>query len=203
MLHTGFSAWGPDGSAQGIEVHLVEQAAKRLGKTVRWVERPFPELFDALERGEIDIAVSTIGITSERQQRVAFSVPYFETEIVALVQPNSPIQRLEELKAGRIGADQATTAFPAARKRWPAAQILGTKPADKSWPQMVHEGVIDAFVVDGSDQERLEGLSRLSLRRISERLAEERFAVALRKGFPAWTDALNQAIVQWQGRVCR
>ena len=200
MLHDGFSTWDTGGRAVGIEVHLVEKAAKRLGKTVRWVERPFSELFDALENGEIDIAVSNIGITTARSQRVDFSAPYFETEIVALVKPDSSVRRLAELDDKRIGADRVATSYAAAFKRWPQAQLIDATEADAPWPQMLHAGTIDAFVADASDQTRLESVSSLSLRRLSEGLSAEHFAVALRKNKPKWKTALDKEIGEWKAQ---
>ena len=194
MLHTGFSSWDENGKAVGIEVQYVEEAAKLLGKTVRWVERPFPELFDALVDGEIHIAVSTIGITEPRSQRVDFSIPYFETEIVALVAQDSPFKTLSDLNGKRIGADQATTSFGAAQKQWPSSELVGSAMEGKFWPTMVQEGIIDAFVTDASDQSRLEALNKVPLRRIPDPLQAEPFAVAFPKGHPNWKAALDRAI---------
>ena len=81
MTHPPFSSRDADGQVVGIEVEIVEEAARELGARVEWVERPFSELLTAIEKGEIDIAVSTIGITEERKQIVAFSEPYYETQI--------------------------------------------------------------------------------------------------------------------------
>ena len=122
MMHPPFSSWNSDGRAVGIEVEIVEQAAHELGFRVQWVERPFSELLTAIEDGEIDIAVSTIGITESRKNRVAFSNAYYETQIVALVRGDDSSPRsLAALAHAKIGADEATTSYTAARKQWPAA----------------------------------------------------------------------------------
>ena len=194
MVHVGYSSWNAEGRAVGIEVDLVERAAKRLGKTVRWVERPFAELFDALESGVIDIAVSNIGITPGRLQRVDFSEPYFETEIVAVVKPDSPFRQLGDLDGKRIGADRFATSYAAALKRWPQARLIDASEADAPWAEMLHAGTLDAFVVDASDLARLESVSGLSLRRLEEGLSAEYFAVAFRKNKPEWKVALDREI---------
>ncbi len=103
MRHPPFSSWDAQQTAVGIEVEIVNTAAAEIGCRVEWVEKPFSELLTAIEDTSVDIAVSTIGITTEREQRVAFSQPYFATQIVALVRPNS-----------EINSDQATTSFSAA-----------------------------------------------------------------------------------------
>ncbi len=196
MAHDGFATWDEDGKAVGTEVQHVEEAAKLLGKTVRWVERPFPELFDALVNSEIDIAVANLGITEERSKRVSFSDHYFETEIVALVRPDSSLKKLSDLAGKRIGADLTTTSYAAARKQWPNAEIVGAATEGSFWPKMVDDGDIAAFVVDASDQERLETLSKISLRRLEEPLQAEYFGVAFPKGNPNWKAALDKAIAR-------
>ncbi len=195
MRHPPFSSWGPDGTAVGTEVDLVEEAARELGWRVTWVERPFAELLPAIEKGEIDVAVSTIGITPERQGRVAFSRPYDETQIVALVRNDDAApDSLEELSEARIGADEVTTAYPAARARWPSAILVGRSADGLTWPQMLDQRRIDAFVVDASDQQRLEAQSGIPMRRIAEALSAEYFGVALRRGEDDLRAALNRVI---------
>lgn len=195
MKHPPFSSWDEDGNAVGIEVDLVEAAAKKLGLKVQWVERPFGELLTAVESGEVDVAVSTIGITQERAQRVAFSEPYFSTHIVALVKNGESAARtLKKLDKARIGADRVTTSFEAAERRWPNATLIGEVDAGSSWPEMVASGRIDAFVVDASDQHRFEQSSGVKLRRIGVPLKVENFAVVVAKDAHELRRAVNAAI---------
>lgn len=196
MLHPPFSSWDADKKAVGIEVDIVNSAAKSIGQTVKWKEQDFGELFDAIEKDEIDIAVSTIGITEERKKKVDFSEPYFETEIVALVLPASKFKTLDQLKQLRIGADKSTTSFVSAKKRWPSATLVGQVAGELRWPEMLKLGKIDAFVVDASDQSRLESISKIKLRRIKESIATEVFCIALEKGNPKLLAAINESVVE-------
>lgn len=198
MMHPPFSSWDADGKAVGIEVDIVERAARELGSRVKWVERPFAELLSAIENGEIDIAVSTIGITEPRKKRVAFSEPYYETQIVALVRNDESWPRsLADLVHSKIGADEATTSYPAAKAQWPSATLIGKVHEGMTWPQMVEQQMIDAFVVDASDQERLESISGVSLSRIDRPLSAEYFGVALSLGEDDLQAAMNRAIENW------
>lgn len=195
MQHPPFSSWDADGTAVGIEVDIVEAAARQLGFRVKWVERPFSELLSAIGDGEIDIAVSTIGITESRKTRVAFSNAYYETQIVALVRDDDSSPRsLADLAHSKIGADEATTSYPAARKQWPTATLIGKVHEGMSWPQMVERKMVDAFVVDASDQERLESASGITLFRIDQPLSAEYFGVAMSPGDDDLRAAVNRAI---------
>jgi len=195
MKHPPFSSWSAEGRAVGMEVEIVERAAHDLGYEVTWVERPFSELLVAIEQGEIDVAVSTIGITDERKTRVAFSDPYYETQIVALVRSDdaSPTS-LEALADATIGADAGTTSYPAARDQWPSATLVGQVQEGMNWLQMLDQKLIDAFVVDASDQERLESDSGIQVTRIEQSLSAEKFAVALDLENRTLQSALNQVI---------
>jgi polar amino acid transport system substrate-binding protein len=195
MKHPPFSSWSVDGRAVGLEVEIVERAAHELGYEVTWVERPFSELLVAIEAGEIDIAVSTIGITDERKTRVALSDPYYETQIVALVRSDelSPTS-LDALANATIGADEGTTSYPAARRQWPSATLVGQVQEGMTWLQMLDQKIIDAFVVDASDQRRLESDSGIKVAKIQQPLSTELFAVATSLGNTNLQTAINQAI---------
>ncbi len=204
MLHPPFSSWDEQGKAVGIEVEIVEEAANSSGLSVKWVEMDFSDLLVAVQDGQVDLAVSTIGITEARRQRVAFSDPYFETTIVALVREDSGSPMLlSELAESRIGADRSTTSFAAAEGRWPSAALIGAVEDGKTWPRMVQEGSIEAFVVDASDQERLEGISGIKLRRLEEPLAAEYFGVAMRQDADALRRAVNDVIARRQEEAPR
>ena len=194
MLHPPFSSWGPNKVAIGIEVDIVNAAAGAMGKKVKWIERPFPELFDAIVAGEIDVAVSTIGMTDDRMKKVAFSEPYYQTQIVALVKPDSKISSMKDLRSATIGADRSTTSFVAARKTFPNAKIVESAAEDSNWPSMVHNGTIDAFIVDASDKSRLESESGLTLKQLTRPLAQESFCVAIAKTSGRFKSELDSAI---------
>ena len=201
MLHPPFSSWNNEKKAVGIEIDIVEAAAAKVGKRVKWVERPFAELIDLVASGQVDVAVSTIGITEERKKIVAFSNPYFETKMVALVSPGSPFDSLESLSDAKIGADKATTSYAAAKVRWPNAKLIGAANEGMKWPQMVEQGIIDALVVDGSDQTRLESQSGIQLFQIEEPIKTEWFGIAVNQKAGRLRAAINDEIKQQRSSI--
>ena len=54
------------GKVTGFEVDLVNEIAKRLGKTVEFVNTPFNGLFPAVQSGRINMAISSITIAVAR-----------------------------------------------------------------------------------------------------------------------------------------
>ena len=71
-----------DASGQfvGFEVDLVNEVAKRLGKTAEIENIPFQGLFAAVQSGRIDMAVSSITITEKRLASVTFAQPYYDSD---------------------------------------------------------------------------------------------------------------------------
>ena len=60
----------------GVEVDFANQLGKDLGKTIVFVETPFPELIPSLLEERIDIIMSGMSITREREKRVNFTDSY-------------------------------------------------------------------------------------------------------------------------------
>jgi polar amino acid transport system substrate-binding protein len=66
-----------NGEIIGLEVDLMKALAHSMGLTTRFVVKPFADLIPAIERGEVDVVISGMTITPERNARVAFVGPYF------------------------------------------------------------------------------------------------------------------------------
>lgn len=68
-----------DGSIIGYEVDLAKMFAESMGVKLTIVEIPFNELISALENGKVDMVMSGVTMTMERNMKVAFAGPYFLT----------------------------------------------------------------------------------------------------------------------------
>lgn len=64
------------GELAGLEVDFANQLGAALARPVSFREYSLAGLFAALEGGEIDIIMSGISITPQRQQQYLFSLPY-------------------------------------------------------------------------------------------------------------------------------
>lgn len=65
------------GEIVGLEVDLVRALAGGMNLDAELVEMPFAELLPALRRGDVDLVISGMTITPDRNARVAFAGPYF------------------------------------------------------------------------------------------------------------------------------
>ena len=66
-----------DGEIFGLEPDLARLLAEAMDVKVRFVTKPFNELLPALQTGEVDMVLSGMTITPERNRKVAFIGPYF------------------------------------------------------------------------------------------------------------------------------
>src|SRR5688500_17895263 len=65
------------GRFEGFDIDLGNAVAKELGAEARWVNTSFDGVFPALLAGKFDLVMSSVTITEERRQRLAFSEPYY------------------------------------------------------------------------------------------------------------------------------
>jgi polar amino acid transport system substrate-binding protein len=97
------------GAYVGFEVELVNEVAKRLGKTVEIENIPFTGLFPAVQSGRIDMAVSSITITEKRLASVSFAQPYYDSDQSLTVRDDSGIKGLADLKGKIVAVDTGST----------------------------------------------------------------------------------------------
>ena len=92
----------------GIDVDLVEEIGKALGRPVQFKTVPFQNVFTLVASGEADIGISAITITPERAKRVLFSTVYDTTTQVAVVPKDSDITDEAALKEVSVAAQEGT-----------------------------------------------------------------------------------------------
>lgn len=75
----------PDGPA-GFSVELMSALAQDLGRPVEFVfVDSFSEMLELVERGTVDGAIANISITADREERMDFSLPIFDSGLKVLV----------------------------------------------------------------------------------------------------------------------
>jgi ABC-type amino acid transport substrate-binding protein len=82
-----FAIKNDKGEWSGISIELWRKLAEQLKLRYRFVEASsVPALLDGLQAGNFDVAVAAISVTPAREQRVDFTVPYFQTGTGVAVQ---------------------------------------------------------------------------------------------------------------------
>jgi cyclohexadienyl dehydratase len=92
-----FSLQRPDGAYEGLDIDLVQSAAKALGVEVVMVKTAWPSLMkDFLEK--CDVAVGGISVTTDRQKTAFFTTAY-------MVNGKAPITKCENIAKFQTIAD--------------------------------------------------------------------------------------------------
>jgi polar amino acid transport system substrate-binding protein len=91
VLRVGVSTNAPplifkrDGKITGLEADFARELATYLGKSLHFVELKWDNQISALLDNQIDIIMSGMTKSALREARVAFSMPYFRSGLMALI----------------------------------------------------------------------------------------------------------------------
>ena len=148
-----FSVEAKDGTVIGYEVDLAIQLAKSLSVEVDFVRMPFSDLLNALEKGKVDIIMSGMTITVQRNLRVAFKGPYMVSGKSILTKSSvlKTVTSASELNNDwvKLATLKGSTSEDFAKANIPQAKIILIDNYDEG-VQMVREGKIDALLADFS-----------------------------------------------------
>ena len=141
----------------GIDVELSAHLARELGAKLEYVDSSFAKLADDINSNRCDIAMFGVGITAQRQQVLAFSQPYLQSDIYAVVTRNSRVVRQwEDIdKPGVLVAVQAGTFMePVMTSALKQAQVVKIKPP-QTRERELESGRVDVFMTDYPYSRRL------------------------------------------------
>jgi ABC-type amino acid transport substrate-binding protein len=193
-----FASGSPEAPA-GRDVEMMGRIGARMRLPIEWRKIPFAELLPALERGEVDLVCATLGITPEREERVLFTRPYFETEIAVVVRAGAGEPATFTALAGkRVGAGVGTTSERAVRRLLPRSQCLPSSKDGATSAELLLAGELDACAMDGPNADRMVAESGGRLARIREPLERERYAIAVSKQRPTLRDRVDYVLGEMQ-----
>ncbi len=157
-LRVGLTAKQPplnmkDKSGQiiGMDVDLADALALSMGVEAEFVVMDFTDLLPAVQSGKVDIVLSGLTMTSERNTRVAFAGPYFIsgkgllTSSAALAKIDKPAD-LDGSNAKLVALEDSTS-YRFIQDAAPNATAIAAKDYDEAI-QMVIDGKADAMVAD-------------------------------------------------------
>jgi|Deesub1362A_J573_1020465.scaffolds.fasta_scaffold01195_2 polar amino acid transport system substrate-binding protein len=140
-----------DGSIIGFDMDLARHIARAMGVKLKVVAMPLKELLPALERGELDMAISGLTITPKRNLKVVFVGPYLMAGQTALVRREvaAKVRSVADLNRSRytVVASADTTAAEAVRRLLPKARLI-TVPGEDRAIKLLLAGKAQAMVAD-------------------------------------------------------
>jgi lysine/arginine/ornithine transport system substrate-binding protein len=114
-----FESKAPDGKVVGFDVDLGNEICRRLNAKCVWVEQDFDGMIPALKAKKFDGVLSSMTITPQREQQIAFSAKLFATPTRLVAKKGSPLQpTAESLKGKSVGVEQGTIQETYAKTNW-------------------------------------------------------------------------------------
>jgi ABC-type amino acid transport substrate-binding protein len=106
-----FEYYTPDFRLDGFDIALIREIGKQLGVQVQIKDMAFDGLLDALQLGQIDMAIAAISVTPDRDAIVDFSDVYYVGEGAVLAKADSRIDQItsiDDVAHLRIGVQKAS-----------------------------------------------------------------------------------------------
>lgn len=145
------NATAKDGSIIGFDADLAKALAEAMGVKLTLVTIQFSELLPALQRGEVDMAVSGLTMTPERNLRVAFVGPYLVSGMSMLTKSKTlaRLRKPEEInrQSVSIAMLRGSTAEHFAEESMPKARRVMVDTLDEG-VEMVKRNKVDALLAD-------------------------------------------------------
>ncbi len=138
------------GDLIGMDVDIARALARTLGVEAKLVTMPFKALLPALEKGEVDMVLSGMTMTPERNLKVAFAGPYFLSGKAALTKSPSLAAASDPSdvnKAGRMSVLAGSTSELFAQRELPEVELVAVEDYDEAI-QKVLDDEVEAMIAD-------------------------------------------------------
>jgi lysine/arginine/ornithine transport system substrate-binding protein len=145
-----FESKGADGKLTGFDIDLGNQICARLKAKCVWVENDFDGMIPALKAKKFDGVLSSMSMTPQRAEQVAFSDKLFNTPTRLIAKKGSPLLPTPESLAGKtIGVEQGTIQETYAKTYWEpkGARIVPYQNQDQVYTDLL-SGRLDGALQD-------------------------------------------------------
>ncbi len=135
--------------ANGYDVMVAKRIAEALGKELVIVKSDWDGLIPAVNAGTIDMVIAGMSPTSERLEKIDFSDPYYQSNLVVVVRKDSAYanaEKLADLSGAKIAAQQGPFHNSALVAQGPANGIVVQKPL-ADFPALIN--ALNTKAIDG------------------------------------------------------
>lgn len=177
-----FGFYDEKGNVVGYDADLAHYIAQYVVKNRNGVKfvpvTPSNRLIMA-STGEVDIVISTVTITPQRQEVVSFSIPYDTAGQALLVKSSGAVKGMQDLSGRTVGVIFGTTAEKNISRLVPTASVRGFRSYPDAY-QALKEGQIDAITSDDTILNRF-ALEDKGVTLLPRRYSNEPYGIAFKK----------------------
>jgi polar amino acid transport system substrate-binding protein len=183
------------GNFSGMDVDVAQEIASDLGVKAKFKNIIWEEIFDAAKNGEVDMIISSITITKERTEILAFSDPYFNAGqvIVITTDKRGIINEPKDLKEYRVGVQAGTTSEEEVLKYVANPSSVNAYENYDLAKKDLLEGKIDAIVIDYPAAIGMIAEEK-GLQIAGEIFTQEFYGIAIQKYQPELLSQINKSI---------
>lgn len=147
-----------EGKIVGIEADNAREVAAYLGRPLKLMPMPFEELFPALLSGKVDVVMSGISVSPEREKQLSFAKPFMEVGQMAIVR-QSDVARFAYPRAlykpgVRIGVEPGTTGERLVKDSMPEAVVVHVADSVEAF-KALRDNSTDVYIHDAPTSWRL------------------------------------------------
>jgi len=146
-----FNVVDKSGKLIGYDIDLSNFLGDAMGVKVEFVKMPFAQLLPALEQGKVDMVMSGVTMSPERNLKAAFVGPYIVSGKAILTSSDAlaAINKTEDLDRTslRIAALEGSTSQQFVETAMPKVKLVKVPDYDAGIKMLI-EGKIDAMVAD-------------------------------------------------------
>ena len=182
------------GQLAGYDVDVAHTVATRMGLNPEFVLTEWSAILPALRAGRVDVAISQVIITPQREKTFDFSAPYLYSQSRLIVRENerATYGTLADLKGRKLGVRQ-NSVFEQQAMAVPGIDVK-RYPAVPENLQDLAFGRIDALLDDSLLVGYLVRQTQLPLKAGARIGAPLRAGIAMRKGRPQLKLAIDKAL---------
>ena len=132
LLYQKSQGWaGPDAELGRLVVEKISEAIEGRDKLEgRWIGMQHATLATALANSEVDIALGVFGITETRKELVAFSEPYYTSQLILVINPTHRDVRPNLLDGIEVGVREGTAVEELVKEKFGGSTIVPFKSLD-------------------------------------------------------------------------
>lgn len=194
----GFKDTG-SGEVQGFDVDLGRAIAERLGVEPKFVEAISDNRIPFLQKGTVDVILSTMTINAERAKEIDFSDPYYLASGRILVEAdNEEITGIDSLAGKSVCTALGSTYEATIKEQAPDAKLKLVDSYSECL-QLLQNGTVEAI---STDDVILTGMiiqtGGDALKLVGDELTQEPYGAGIKKGETELLDFVNQTFEEYK-----
>jgi glutamate transport system substrate-binding protein len=196
----GLGSRRPDGTFQGFDIDVARYIGAHLEKKPKKVEFKVVQYSDresSVQKGTVDLVISSYSITPERKTKIAFAGPYYVAHQDTLVRSSdAAIKNVRDLSGRRLCKVTGSVSWQRVTiERGVPAQLVNASTYGDCMTKLTGGG-LDAISTDDLILAGFAAQKGRSVRFVNAPISDERYGVGIRQGDVTGCEDINKAITE-------